>query len=65
MAMYTAITYIGKTPGFIARVGKRTYEFEWQKSLGIGRRPEEVDFVHAVRLSKRRDRNGKKMLVLE
>ena len=62
---YNVITYIGKTPGFTVKIGKDVYEFEWQKSLGIGRRPEEVDFVHAMRLSKRRDRNGKKMFVLE
>lgn len=65
MVMYTALTYIGKTPGFVAKAGKRIYEFEWQKSLGIGGRADEVRLEDAIRLSKRRDRNGKKLFVIE
>lgn len=63
--MYRAITYIGKTPGFIVRVNNRFYEFEWQKSLGIGSRDYEVDIDSALKLSKRRDKRGKKIFKLE
>jgi hypothetical protein len=65
MAMYTAITYIGKTPGFAAKVGKRIYEFEWQKGVGIGRRSNEIKLDNAMKISKWRDRKGKKIFILE
>lgn len=63
--MYRAITYIGKTPGIAVRVNKKFYEFEWQKSLGIGGREDEVDIDSALKLSKRRDKRGKKIFKLE
>jgi hypothetical protein len=63
--MYRAITYIGKTPGYLAKVNKKFYEFEWQKSLGIGSRENEVDIDSALKLSKKRDKKGKKIFKLE
>jgi hypothetical protein len=63
--MDMAITYIGKSPGFVAKIGNKIYDFEWQKSLGIGNRINEVDPKHSVILSKWRDRMGRKMFVLE
>jgi hypothetical protein len=63
--MYRAITYIGKTPGIIVRVNKKFYEFEWQKSLGIGSRSDEVDLDSALKLSERRGPKGKKIFKLE
>lgn len=62
---YTTITYIGKTPGYTARVGSKTYEFEWQKGLAIGRRNDEVDPVHVKKIAKWRDKKGKKIFFLE
>lgn len=64
--MYRAITYIGngKKSGIVVRMGKRTYEFEWQKSLGIGRATHEVEEKHAKTLSRWKD-NGKRMFILE
>jgi hypothetical protein len=41
------------------------YEFEWQKGVGIGRRSDEIKLDHAVKISKWRDRKGKKIFVLE
>jgi len=63
--MYRAITYIGKTPGILVKVNKKIYEFEWQKSLGIGGRSDEVDIDSALKLSKRKDKRGKKIFKLE
>jgi hypothetical protein len=60
-----AITYVGKNPGFMAKIGKKIYDFEWQKSLGIGRGTSEVDPKHAAILSRWRDRGGRKMFVIE
>lgn len=60
-----AITYIGRSPGFTARVENRVYDFEWQKSLGIGKKRDEVEFKHASILSKWKDRSGKKMFIIE
>jgi hypothetical protein len=60
-----AITYIGKNSGFLAKVGKRTYDFEWQKSLGVGGRQDEVKPEHAMILSRWKDRRGKKIFFLE
>lgn len=61
----TAITYIGKKTGIIANFGKATYDFEWQKSLGIGNRKEEVRPDHARSLSRWKDRRGRKMFRIE
>ncbi len=63
--MYRAITYIGKGSGKIVRFKKKVYEFEWQKSRGIGRRLEEVELDHAIKLSKRKTKKGKKLFILE
>ncbi len=64
--MYTAITYIGKNSGIVVKMGKRKYEFEWQKSLGIGKRAtNEVEPKHAEGLSRWKDRRGKRMFILE
>jgi hypothetical protein len=62
---YTVITYIGKTPGYVVNIGKKIYEFEWQKGQGIGRRSNEVNPDHAKTISRWRDRKGKKIFVLE
>jgi hypothetical protein len=62
---YNVITYIGKTPGFTARLGSYSYEFEWQKGLGIGSRSNEVKIDHAVKFARWRDKRGKKIFVLE
>ena len=61
----TAITYIGKGSGFVAKVGKNVYEFEWQKSLGVGTRADEIPEKHAKILSKWKDRRGKKLFIIE
>lgn len=61
----TAITYKGNNSGYIAKIGKRIYDFEWQKSLGIGGRQDEVKPEHAVILSRWKDRRGKKIFFLE
>lgn len=63
--MYRAITYIGKTPGITVRMKNNFFEFEWQKSLGIGGRKDEVDIESALKLSKRRDKKGRKIFKLE
>lgn len=63
--MYVAITYIGRNPGFRAKVGSKIYEFEWQKSLGIGTKQDEINPRHAEVLSKWKDRGGRKMFILE
>ena len=62
---YTTITYVGRNSGHIAKVGKITYEFEWNKSLGIGGRNEEVRLEHVHKIAKWRDKKGKKIFVLE
>lgn len=62
---YTTITYIGKTPGYTVRMGPKTYEFEWQKGLAIGRRNDEVDPIHVKKIAKWRDKKGKKIFFLE
>jgi hypothetical protein len=63
--MYRAITYIGKTPGIVVRVNKKFFEFEWQKSLGVGGREDEVDMQSALKLSKKKDKKGRKIFKLE
>lgn len=65
METLIAITYIGKLPGFIAKVGNNIYEFEWRKSLGIGNRPDEVLPQDAEKLSEMKDRRGKKIFFLD
>jgi hypothetical protein len=60
-----AITYVGKNPGFIAKIGKTMYEFEWQKSLGVSNHSDDVRPQHAAVLSKWRDRRGRKMFIIE
>jgi len=60
-----AITYVGKNPGFIAKIGKIMYEFEWQKSLGVSNHSDDVRPQHAAVLSKWRDRRGRKMFIIE
>ncbi len=61
----TAITYKGRSSGYTARLGKRVYEFEWQKSLGVGWKPDEVSREHALVLANRRDKRGKKLFFVE
>jgi len=63
--MFKAITYIGKTPNKVVSFGEKVYEFEWQKSVGIGSRSDEVKFDHARRMSKWRDKKGHKVFKLE
>lgn len=62
---YSTITYVGKNSGFIARVESRVYEFEWNKSLGIGRKTDCVKPEHAKKIAKWRDKRGKKIFVCE
>jgi hypothetical protein len=62
---YVTITYVGKNPGFIAKVESRVYEFEWNKGLGIGRKNGNVKPEHALRIAKWRDKRGKKIFVCE
>jgi hypothetical protein len=61
----TAITYIGKNSGIVVALNKKQYEFEWQKSLGIGRANDEVDLKHAKSLSRWKDKSGRKMFRIE
>lgn len=63
--MYVAITYVGRTPGKKVSIEGRVYEFEWQKSIGIGTKEDEVKFEHAKKLSRWKDKRGKKMFRLE
>jgi len=63
--VYNVITYIGKTPSFAVKLEKKVYEFEWQKGRGIGSRSDEIKVDHAMKISKWRDRKGKKIFVLE
>jgi hypothetical protein len=62
---YTTITYVGKNPGYTVRIQAKTYEFEWNKSLAIGKRNDEVQTDHAKRISKWRDKKGKRIFILE
>ena len=62
---YTSITYVGKTSGYTARVGGATYEFEWQGSLGVGNRKNEVPLEHATKIARWRDKRGKRLFILE
>ena len=60
-----AITFTGKPSGYIAKVGRKIYEIERNKSLGVGGRKDEVKPEHAVILSRWKDRRGKKIFFLE
>jgi hypothetical protein len=62
---YTTITYVGKTPGYIVRIENRVYDFEWNKGLAIGRKPDEVHPNHTKKIAKWRDKKGKRIFVLE
>ena len=64
---YTTITYVGRTPGYIAKVGNSVYEFEWNKSLGIGRRQGkgEVNPSHISKIANWRDKKGRKIYRLD
>ena len=62
---YTSITYVGKTSGYTARVGSAAYEFEWQGSLGVGNRKDEVPLEHATKIARWRDKRGKRLFILE
>ena len=62
---YTAITYVGRTSGFSARIGGVTHEFEWQNSRGVGGRQDEVPLEHAIKISRWRDKRGKRLFILE
>jgi len=62
---YTTITYIGKTPGYVVKLGSKTYEFEWNKGLGIGKRAGEVDTKDIERIAKWRDKKGRKIFRLD
>lgn len=62
---YTTITYIGKNTIYNVKIGKKIYEFEWNKSLGIGRRQGEVHPDHIKKIAKWRDKRGKKIFALE
>jgi hypothetical protein len=64
---YTTITYVGRTPGYIAKVGNSVYEFEWNKSLGIGKRQGkgEVNPSHISKIANWRDKKGRKIFRLD
>jgi len=64
---YATITYVGRTPGYIAKVGNSVYEFEWNKSLGIGRRQGkgEVNPSHISKIANWRDKKGRKIFRLD
>ena len=63
--MYRAITYVGKGSGKIVRFKSKVYEFEWQKSKGIGSHKDEVEFEHAMKLAERKTKKGKKLFIIE
>lgn len=60
-----AITYIGNKTIYSARVKSREYEFEWQKSVGIGHRSGEIKPEDATSLLRRRDSRGKKIFIID
>lgn len=62
---YTTITYVGRNPGYIVRIGKNTYDFEWNKGLGIGTRGGEIRPDHVKKIAKWRDKKGKRIFTLE
>ena len=62
---YTAITYVGKTSGFTAKIGSTQYSFEWQNAVGVGNRKDEVPLEHATKIAHWRDKRGKRLFRLE
>lgn len=62
-----AITYVGKSKGytFYSKTTKRTYEFEWMKSQGIGSREEEVLPDDVAKMNRMKDKRGKKLFKVE
>jgi len=56
-----AITYVGSNSVYIAKLKNKEYEFEWQKSIGIGNRFGEIRPEDATSLLKRRDSRGRKI----
>lgn len=60
-----AITYIGKQTVYLATVRGQEYEFEWQKSVGIGNRSGEIKPEDAASLLKRKDSRGKKIFKID
>lgn len=63
--MFKAITYIGYDRKKVVKIKNRVYEFEWQKSVGIGSRFDEVEYDHAIKMSKWCDKKGRKVFKLE
>lgn len=49
--MYRAITYAGPENQVTVQFDKRIYSFEWQKSLGVGHKKNEVCQKHAMILA--------------
>jgi hypothetical protein len=62
---FVTITYIGKTPGYIAKVESSIYEFEWNKSLGIGKKKGEVNPLHISKIANWRDKKGRRIFRLD
>jgi hypothetical protein len=62
---FITITYVGRTPGYIAKVGNSVYEFEWNKSLGIGKRRGEVNPSHISKIANWRDKKGRRIFRLD
>ncbi len=61
-----AITYIGRGPGFMHNEKQRgSWEFEWQKSIGIGGRKGEVPKDVAIKLAKMKNRRGKNLFIID
>jgi hypothetical protein len=56
-----AITYVGNTTTYSTKIKNKEYEFEWQKSIGIGNRFGEIRPEDATSLLKRRDSRGRKI----
>jgi hypothetical protein len=52
-------------PGISVKVNKKNFEFEWQKSIGIGSGTDEIDFDSALKLSRRKNKKGRKLFKLE
>jgi hypothetical protein len=62
---YTAITYIGKDPCFVARVGSDFFTFQWQNGIGVGKGRDEIPEKIAIRISNWRDIEGHRLFLLE
>lgn len=63
--MYKAITYVGDLDTLCIKFNNSTYDFEWQKSLGVGNKKGEIHLSHAISLSYSQDQNGNKVFILE